>query len=359
MDIAKTDKNFLIGSSLQLPDYTVFDAAEAPIEICGLIKPNDTAPYYHRLPVETAERISEGVKQLNLHTAGGRARFITDSRFVAISVKLNSISKMPHMTMTCSAGFDLYKKDSANEIYAGSFIPPFVVDDSGYESVIRFDDSDEKQLTIDFPLYSGVDKLNIILEKGSSLKAPLPYKTKRPILFYGSSITQGGCASRPGNSYQAMVSCALDRDYVNLGFSGNAKAEDTMSEYISSIETDLFVYDYDHNAPDCEHLSKTHEKLFLKFRESHPFTPVILMNRPAPHLNDEEKKRLDIIRRTYDNAIKRNDKNVYLIDMSLRFESGYSEHVTVDGCHPNDLGFYYMAKALIETINIIENGDVR
>ena len=128
--------------------------------------------------------------------------------------------------------------------------------------MIRFDKKTEREITINFPLYSSVADLYIGLDETAVLKKSLGYKHKKPIVFYGSSITQGGCASRPGNAYESIISRALQTDYINLGFSGNAKAEDEIAQYIKDLDMSVFIYDYDHNAPNLKHLEDTHQRMF-------------------------------------------------------------------------------------------------
>ena len=108
----------------------------------------------------------------------------------------------------------------------------------------------------------------------------------------------------------------------------------------------VFVYDYDHNAPNPDHLQKTHEPFFLRFREKQPNTPVIMMTRPKTAYTDDEKRRRDIVRKTYDNAVNRGDKNVYFLDGETFYGDVDRDLCTVDGIHPNDLGFYRMALAI-------------
>ncbi len=206
-----------------------------------------------------------------------------------------------------------------------------------------------RDITIHFPLYSNVDKLYIGLADGAVIEQPAPYQIRKPIVYYGSSITQGGCASRPGTSYQGFVSREIDADYLNLGFSGNARAEEEMAKYIGSLDMSLFVYDYDHNAPSVEHLKNTHERMFLEIRERHPGLPVVMMSRPKLYLSEEELARLEIIKATYENALARGDNNVYLID-GRELMAWAGNEGTVDTCHPTDLGFLSMAKALIPVL---------
>lgn len=115
---------------------------------------------------------------------------------------------------------------------------------------------------------------------GSKIGKPTPYSIEKPIVFYGSSITQGGCASRPGNSYTHIICRWLDANMVNLGFSGNAKGEPEMAELISQIDMGALVMDYDHNAPDAEYLLNTHENFFKIIRSNHPYLPVIFVSKP-------------------------------------------------------------------------------
>ena len=198
-------------------------------------------------------------------------------------------------------------------------------------------------------MYSDVKELYIGLQKDAVLKEAKPYKNTKPIVYYGSSVTQGGCASRPGMSYQAIISREFDYDYINLGFSGNGRAEDEIAEYISNLDMSVFVYDYDYNAPTPEYLEETHEKMFKTIREKQPDLPIIMMSRPKFFLNDRERKRRSIIETTYKNAISAGDKNVYFIDGEALTELCKDEG-TVDGTHPTDFGFVSMANAVSKVL---------
>lgn len=340
-DISKVDNNFEIKTQIDKKDIKFYKIDEVPFKIYGVFRENGK---YRRMPESVAKNVSEGVYTLHSNTAGGRVRFVTDSTYIAIHAKMDGLGKMPHFALTGSIGFDLY----VDNYYAKTFVPPFYIED-GYESIFEFEKKEEREITINFPLYSNVSELYIGLQETSLLAEAKPYKNTKPIVYYGSSITQGGCASRPGMAYQSIVSRNFDYDYINLGFSGNAKAEDEMIEYIKNLDMSIFVYDYDHNAPTVEHLAKTHEKMFKAIREKNPLLPVIIMSRPKHFLTEEEKTRRSIIETTYLNAVAAGDKNVYFIDgealTDLCKDSG-----TVDNCHPTDFGFASMAKALTEVI---------
>ncbi len=341
MNISSIDKNFKVESTIEKEDIKFYDIKEKPFVYYGLMRENNA---YCRMPESVAEMVSEGVKGLAKSTAGGRVRFRTNSPYIAIHSEMGFMATMPHCARTGMAGFDLYIGDR----YYKSFIPPRAAT-VGYESLIEIGKNEMREITINFPTYSSVLELYVGLQEGSVIEAPTPYAIEKPVVFYGSSITQGGCSSRPGTTYQTFVSRRFDCDFINLGFSGNAKGEDTMAEYIRDLPMSLFVYDYDHNAPDPEHLRNTHERMFRIIREGNPDLPIIMLSRPKHFPTDEEKERLEIIKKTYENALDRGDKNVYLIDGAVLTEFCGNEG-TVDGCHMTDFGFASMAKAVGDLI---------
>lgn len=346
MDIAQIDRNFAVQTSLDIENITFYDAKDDRFSLYGVFYEDGM---YRRLPESVAQTVSEKVHALHSHTAGGRLKFRTNSSFVAIKAVMPTIGKMPHFALTGSAGFDLYL--GKKETYFNSFVPPFAITDV-YEKAIRFKEKKLREITINFPLYSSVSQLYIGLEEGAVLKKASGYKYEKPIVFYGSSITQGGCASRPGNAYQSILSRALHTDYVNLGFSGSGKAEDAIAQYIKDLDMSVFVYDYDHNATTLQYLQGTHQKMFLTIREHRPELPIVLLSRPKFRLNETEKKRLAVIEKTYTDSLAAGDRNVYFIE-GPKLMAYAKDDGTVDGVHPNDLGFYSMAKALTKPLKDI------
>lgn len=339
--ISKLDKNFTIKTSIKENDIVFRNVKESPFNIYGLKKPLDGEKFM-RMDGKVAEEVSEGVSQLNYHTAGGRVRFKTNSNYVALSMTADGAAQMSHMPLSGSTGFDMY----VDNVFYKSFIPPFDMN-GGFEGLQYFNGNTMRDIIINFPLYNGVNELYIGLQKTAKLEEGSQYKLKKPILFYGSSITQGGCASRPGNCYSAIISRKLDCDYINLGFSGNAKGEKRMAEYISDLSISAFVMDYDHNAPSAEHLKETHEKFLLIIREKQKDLPVIFVSKPDFDLNKQDSRsRRAVIFQTYKNALSRGDKNVYYIDGETLFGKDNRDGCTVDGTHPNDFGFYKMAKVI-------------
>jgi lysophospholipase L1-like esterase len=180
------------------------------------------------------------------------------------------------------------------------------------------------------------------------------YTHQKPIVFYGSSITQGGCASTPGGDYAGRVSRKFDADYINLGFSGSAKGEEAIMKYIASLDMSVFVYDYDYNAPDAEHLRKTHYAGYRTVREAQPELPIIMMSSPNyDNIGHNMAERRDVIAASYERALAEGDTNVYFVDGKEHFATFNADECTVDGIHPNDLGFHRMAEALGSVIKQI------
>ncbi len=123
-----------------------------------------------------------------------------------------------------------------------------------------------------------------------------------------------------------------------------------MADFINGIDMGVFVYDYDHNAPNVAHLENTHEPFFKRIREAHPDLPILMMSRPKCRYNEQDRARREIIRATYEHALAAGDKRVRFLDGETFFGTVDSDLCTVDGTHPNDLGFYRMAKVIRPTL---------
>jgi hypothetical protein len=199
-------------------------------------------------------------------------------------------------------------------------------------------------------VHSVVERLEIGLHPDARLQAAKPYRDLAPILFYGSSIVHGTAASRPGCIYPAILSRELNVDFYNLGFSGNAKGERVLGDWMATLPMSVFVCDYDHNAPDLDHLKATHYALYETVRAKNPDLPYIMVTRPDylthPRTWEEILRRRDVIMTSYLKAREAGDRNVYFVD-GLSFNVGpHTYEMSVDGVHPNDGGFVRMADAI-------------
>ncbi len=343
MKISEIDKNLTVYVTLP-EDVEWFDVRQEPFKIYGLLDYGEEG--FRRLPEEVSKPISQALFELSCHTAGGRARFKTDSPYVAVKAAFNTKpGLMSHMAFINSAGFDVYLNTENNSRYAGTITAPW--DFKSSFANICWPGNGLKDLTLNFPSYGGPSQILIGLKKGSVLLPSDGYRDADPIVFYGSSITQGGCASRPGLIYENYISRKYNIDYVNLGFSGNGLAEESVVDYMATLPMSVFVSDYDHNAPTAEHLQKTHYRMYEKIRAAHPNIPYIMISKPDFDSDSNAYLRREIIFESYMKARKNGDWNVYFIDGKRLFQGDHRDCCTVDGCHPNDLGMCRFADALI------------
>lgn len=345
MDITKIDPNFKLQTCAGRENVAFYDVRQSPFAIYGLYR-SRTETCFKRMPDDVAKSVSDGVASLYTNTAGGRVRFQTDSPFLAIKAQMPDVCRwFSHMSLLGSSGFDVYEYQDGVYTFINSLRPPVDMTD-GFEGFIELGAQKLRDITIHFPSYNNVTNLFVGLDKDARLQEGERYRPLAPIVYYGSSITQGGCASRPGNSYQNFILRKNHIDYINLGFSGNCKAEQEMARYIAGMDMSVFVCDYDHNAPNADHLRKTHAPFFHTFRQAQPDTPVIFVSRPDFKGSAEDIARRNIVMATFQNAKEHGDKNVYYIDGEKLFEGEERGCCTVDGCHPNDIGFYRMAAVI-------------
>lgn len=331
------DEN-MIKKSVTKPGIKYHSIEEEVFDIRGVLREEEG---YVRMPKCVAQTVSKGIAEDYAHTAGGRVRFVTDSPYVAVSAVLTGIYHISIMSLMGTSGMDVY----ADGDFCGIIQPETDTSNLLLSGIVNMRTPGEHLIEVNLPLYAGVEQLMIGVDGGASLKHAPGYTYNEPIVFYGSSITNGGCASRPGLAYPARLSRMLDSDYINLGFGGLCKAEQEMTDYIAELPMSIFVLDYDHNAPDAAYLSATHEKAYRTVREKNPDLPIVMISCPRADLAEEWGERLAIIKRTYENAVLAGDRNVYLLNGSEFFaEIGYD--YSEDGVHPTDLGFDLMARAI-------------
>ena len=339
------DPNLYVADTVEADGARFFDVRRAPFDVYGLYDYKNE-PNFKRMPDSIGTSVNDGVTRLYTNTAGGRVRFCTDSPYIIVRTKMPSITHFSHMPLTGSSGFDLYIDDAktGESTYYRTFIPPYNMKD-GYESKLELPKGEMRYFTIHFPLYNDVSELYIGLEDGSSVGGGLRYRDAKPVVYYGSSITQGGCSSRPGNAYTNHLSRMFNVDHINLGFSGNGKAEQNMCDYLATLDMSVFVMDYDHNAPNAQYLNSTHYNLYETVRKSQPDLPIIMISAPDIAFNHVRfDDRREVVRASYNRALANGDKNVYFIEGESFFASDEAwDKCAVDGCHPNDLGFYRMA----------------
>ncbi len=322
--------------------YSIFDS---PVKVYGI-------PFFEknkkleRFPEELRKSLCEEGSQLwhiTTRTVGARAAFRTDSKKIKIEMKLKTLAHDAGMSRFSCSSAAVYTGCGDTLVFRGLAVPGF--DDM--LGVIEFtNENGLTDVTIFFPRNEIVEDIKIILDDGAQLLPPTPYKYEKPVIFFGSSITEGGHASLVTNAYTALLSRWLSFEYYNFGLSGNCRGQLAIAEFICSLEPSVLVYDYDHNAVSAKHLRETHEPFFRFIREKLPDLPVIMMSAPNYDHMTEADERREIIRKTYENARNTGDENVYFIDGKDFFGAEERQFCTTDTTHPNDYGFHKMARVI-------------
>ena len=344
--IQKPDPNFRAATQQGGLVYQPLEAFQGPV-VDGLFPGS-----FCRMDPDALPVMSEGVQALAWHTAGAAIRFRVPGGRFGVRMELREGGDMSHMPRSGIGGLAVYFGTGRDRTFHSCFRPegPGVREVSG-EVQLPLD-----EVTLYLPLYDGVTRLELGFPPGVLPQAPAPYRLEQPVVFYGSSITQGGCASHPGNCYSSMISRMLDCKTWNLGFSGNARGEPEMAAYLAGLSMSALVLDYDHNAPTVEHLAKTHLPLLQRVWEQQPHLPVVLVSKPNPWQGDEaeNRQRRDIILRSYLWG-REQGRTVEFVDGATLFDGPFARDCTVDGCHPNDLGFSRMALKIAPAISRVLN----
>jgi len=304
--------------------------------------------FYGRLPSKAEKIVRPPVWSLSQHSAGLLTHFQTDATTIHARYTLtNGNVGMPHMPPTGVSGIDLYALNEDEEWrWVSVFRPKTGVEQKG--KLVDGLDPGRRAYTAYLPLYNGVEKLEFGIPEGVKFETIAP-RTEKPIVFYGTSITHGACASRPGMCHPAILGRRLDRPVINLGFSGNGKMEPEMGALLAELDPAVYVIDCLPNMV-AEEIRERAEPLVLKLRESRPDTPIVLVEDRTyayawvkKSARDRHEQSRSALIRAFDNLIGAGLKNLlYLEGGDLLGDDGEG---TTDGSHPNDLGFMRQADA--------------
>jgi hypothetical protein len=351
---------FIISSAFhlffsQLNAQTVYhDADQFPL----IGKTSDeTETRYERLPSYLKDICRPPVWNLGKNTSGLAIRFRTNSTAISAKWEVTGNNRMNHMTETGIKGVDLYawEADHWQPVKAG--LPTGKQNDV---VIISNMTPQEREYMLFLPLYDGIVSLSIGIDSIARIESPvLSYpETDRPILVYGTSITQGGCATRPGMSYTNILTRKLNREVINLGFSGNGQLDYEIAELMATRrDASLFILDFIPNVNATQLVEKT-KPFFDILRKKNPETPILFVETVMfPHsFYDKsiygiitEKNRL--LREEYEKMKREGDKNVYYLASENLI--GSDAEATVDGIHFTDLGFLRFADVLEKKIREI------
>ena len=316
---------------------------------------------YDRLPISYKEKVRDPVWDLSKASAGITVRFHSNSTSINLKWTVLNDLDMSHMAATGIKGIDLYTKYNNKWRYvttAGALVglkayqnKSILADSINEYELIKNMTPEFREYKLFLPLYDGVTKLEVGIDSAASIEKATP-TTEKPIVFYGTSITQGGCASRPGMAHTNIISRKLDVDCINYGFSGNGRMETPIVELISEIDARFYVIECLQNM-DSEQVKKRVTPLVEIIRNKNSDTPIIfvenMMYKTAFLDKTIEAELINenlALKNEFENILKNGFQNIYYIkDMKI---DDLDNEGTVDGVHLTDLGFLRSADYLIE-----------
>jgi len=305
------------------------DAHELEVEGQGW---SDTAATFDRLPARAKGNAPAAVWELSHSSAGIAIRFITDSNSIDVRWTLTSKKlAMPHMPATGVSGVDCYVRDVDGAWrYVDNARP------TALENRKRFELQRGGEILLYLPLYNGVKSMEVGVPADKSISAPPPSERSRarPIVFYGTSITQGACASRPGMAATAIVGRKLDVPIINLGFSGSGKMEAEMAELVTELNPSVFVLDCIWNM-STEEVEERVGPFVERLRRDHPETPIVLAE-DSSFLDVSPTEKGRVLRERFEEL--QCDGVCGLVLLPATGMLGSDGDGTVDRVHPNDLG---------------------
>ena len=315
-----------------------------------------TAAPFDRLPARAEKTVRKPVWRLSRHSAGILIRFASDASSLRArwTLTLEQLA-MPHMPASGVSGLDLYVKHEGRWRWLANGRPSRFPDNEA--RLISGLPSKRRDYLLYLPLYNGVSKLEIGVPKGSAIAKGTPPKHTKPIVFYGTSITHGACASRPGTCHTAILGRRFDRPVINLGFSGNGTMDASMGELLAQIDAALFVIDC---LPNMNHEAVTERSsaLIRALRKARPSTPILLVEDRTyssaflnKRLAQRNQKSRAALRAEFDKLRKAGVTKLHYLEGDKLL--GKDGDDTVDGSHPTDLGFARQAAAFAAKIRSV------
>lgn len=305
----------------------------------------DTESIYDRLPAKAKGKVPADVWTLSLDSSGMGLRFSTDSPTLDVKWALmkNNLG-LPNMPPTGVSGLDLYIKDKQGKwLFQANGRPRNIS-----KNLAHFKLTPGADYLLYLPLYNGVKTMTLGIPKDNHLSTPSPSDgvARKPVVFYGTSITQGGCASRPGMAATTIVGRRLNMPVINLGFSGSGRMEPEMANLLAELDPTLYVVDCLANMTPRMITDRTEEFVRI-LRKAHPDTPILLVeNSSFAQVSPTDNGR--ILRPIHEKIVKAGDKNIHFL--SNREMLGDDLEGTVDGIHPNDLGMLRLAEVFIKAL---------
>ena len=304
----------------------------------------DTESYYDRLPLKAKDTLRLPVWNLSHCSAGMQVRFATDAETLQVRwIVTKEVLSMPHMPATGVRGVDLYYRNkNGNLRFCGNGRPTEVINTASFEL------TPSNEYVLYLPLYNGVKLVEFGIAKDKTLSKLVPLEPSHSIVFYGTSITQGGCASRPGMVTTSIVSRELGLPVINLGFSGNARMEQEIADLLGDLDPAVYVLDAMWNMT-LDMVAERVEPFIKKLRQTRPTTPILLVEDSS--LDNLPTPKGKILREIHARLSAAGDKNLYFLGNTGML--GEDREATVDGVHLTDLGMFRQAAVFIRCLKQI------
>ncbi|MDP7246914.1 MAG: SGNH/GDSL hydrolase family protein, partial [Planctomycetota bacterium] len=315
-------------------DYRWVDAHELIVEGQGW--ENLESPF-DRLPSKSKGVVRDPVWRLSRDSSGIAVRFSTDSSSIGCRWALiDSSLALPHMPATGVSGVDLYVRDDEGEWRW--LACPRPNNQNMTATLISGLPVGSREFMLYLPLYNGVSSLEIGVEKDATLRpgSERPKGKTRPLVFYGTSITQGGCASRPGMTHVALLGRKMDIPVINLGFSGNGTMDISMADLLVEIDAEIYIIDCLPNMNGNEVRDRV-VPFVERIREKRPRVPILLVEDRTfsnsflrPKSQNRHKSSRAALREGFSKLSRDGVENLYYLEGK---ELLLNED-TVDGSHP-------------------------
>jgi len=309
---------------------------------------NDTARFFDRLPARAEKLVRPAVWNLSRHSAGMCARFVTDATLIRVRYSLLSANlAMPHMPATGVSGLDLYAQDDRGVWRWVAVAQPTKQEmDLTLVSGVR---PGKRPFMLYLPLYNGVESLQIGVPENADFQ-PVPPRTDGLIVYYGTSIAHGACASRPGMAFPAILGRRVNRPVINLGFSGNGRMDLELVPFLGELDAAVFCIDCLPNM-QADEIKERAEPFVRSLRERKPQVPIVLIEdrtyTNAWILPDREKRHQtsrEALKAAYQRLLAEGAKELYYVEGEHQL--GDDHEACTDGSHPSDLGMMRMADVL-------------
>lgn len=317
---------------------------------------------YDRLPAYLKDSIRKELWDLGKNSAGVAVRFRTDSKKITARWEVLNNTWMNHMTPVGIKGLDLYAWDDGKWIFVGSGRPGHAKG-TFVSTFISNMDGRMREYMLYMPLYDCATKVEIGVLGDARIEQPemiAPVREK-PVVVYGTSITQGGCANRPGMAFTSILSRRMNREFINLGFSGNGRLDYEIARLMARVDASCYVLD---NMANCTAPMLDRLEGFVKIlREAHPDTPIVLLGNAhytyvrfntvsAKEVKEKDARLVELFRQ-----MQHDDKNLYYVPGEDLI--GKDDEATVDGTHFTDLGFVRMSDNLYPVLERIVRRHVK